>query len=36
MNLVLKNIKPNKKQTPWPLVCKRTILTEWSPLVGEF
>jgi hypothetical protein len=24
------------KQTPWPLVCKRTILTERPPLVGEF
>jgi hypothetical protein len=23
------------KQTPWPLVCKRTIPTERPPLVGE-
>jgi hypothetical protein len=27
---------PHKqKQTPWPLVCKRTIPTEQPPLVGE-
>jgi hypothetical protein len=23
------------KQTPWPLVCRRTIPTELPPLVGE-
>jgi hypothetical protein len=27
--------KTNKKQTPWPLVRKRTILTERPPLLGE-
>jgi hypothetical protein len=24
-----------KKQTPWPLVCKRILPTEWPPPVGE-
>jgi hypothetical protein len=27
--------KTNKKQTPWPLVRKRTIPTERPPLVSE-
>jgi hypothetical protein len=27
--------KQTKKQTPWPLVRKRTILTERPPLVDE-
>jgi hypothetical protein len=26
---------PKYKQTPWPLVRKRTIPTEWPPLVDE-
>jgi hypothetical protein len=33
-NPVTSNKKKNK-QTPWPLVCKRTMLTERQPLVGE-
>jgi hypothetical protein len=27
--------KQTNKQTPWPLVCKRTIPTERPPLVNE-
>jgi hypothetical protein len=36
--LLLKGLtKQNKnKQTPWPLVRKRTIPTERTPLVDEF
>jgi hypothetical protein len=34
---LIKNYIPNmtKNWTPWPLVRKRTISTEWQPLVGE-
>jgi hypothetical protein len=28
-------MKQNKKQSLWLLVCRQTILTEWTTLVGE-
>jgi hypothetical protein len=31
----LRDYAPGTKQTPWPLVRKRTIPTERLPLVGE-
>jgi hypothetical protein len=34
-NMELESFKQNKKQTPWPLVRKRTIPSERLPLVDE-
>jgi hypothetical protein len=33
-SFLLRLVTPTK-QTPWPLVCKRTIPTEWPLLVGQ-
>jgi hypothetical protein len=33
--LIFGTMSLNSKQTPWPLVCERTIPTERQPLVDE-